>query len=185
LEDEVEVQLGLIASDIYSIDTSVFIDIWCPPESNIYSKERMPELWQHIESLVDAGRIVAAKEVYDELERHASPELKDWLDNHKTIFQLTDQQVGYADDIINKVYSKYKEGYRPLVSDAADPFVVASALCHGATVLTQEHKQGEHDPRLVNGPKIPTVCNAYNVPCVNLEEFIIKEGFAIRMVKAE
>lgn len=180
-----EVQLGLIASDMYSIDTNVFIDIWCPPESNIYSKDRMPELWKHIESLIEAGRIVATKEVYDELENHASPDLKDWLENHKSMFQLTDQQIGYADNIINTLYSEYKEGYRPQVQDAADPFVVATALCHNATVLSQENTQQPHDPKQVNGPKIPTVCDAYNVPCVNIEHFILKEGFAIRMVPTE
>lgn len=179
-----EVQLGLIASDTYSIDTNVFLDIWCPPEGNIYSKVRMPELWEHIEKLVDEGRIIATKEVHDELINHASEDLKQWLEDHKSMFSLTEQQVGYADDIINKVYSKYKNGYRPEVQDAADPFVVAAALVHGAAVLTQEQRQDPHNPALVNGPKIPTVCAEYNVTCVNIEEFIAKEGFSIRMVKA-
>lgn len=180
-----EVQLGLIASDIYSVDTNVFLDIWCPPEGNIYSKSRMPELWEHIEKLVNEGRIVATKEVYDELIDHASDGLRAWLEDHKTIFTLSEQQVGYADDIINKVYSKYKNGYRPEVKDAADPFVVAIALTHNATVLSQEQKQDPHDPALVNGPKIPTVCAEYQVECVNIEEFITKEGFSIRMIKAD
>ena len=136
-----EVQLGLISSGIYSIDTNVFLDIWCPPEGNIYSKSRMPELWAHIESLVGEGRIIATKEVYDELCNHASPDLKQWLDDHKSMFSLSDKQVGYADDVINKVYAKYKDGYRPEVKDAADPFVVAVALEHCATVLTQEQRQ--------------------------------------------
>lgn len=184
MDNEVEVQLGLIASDTYSIDTNVFLDIWCPPEGNIYSKVRMPELWEHIEKLVDEGRIIATKEVHDELINHASEDLKQWLEDHKSMFSLTEQQVGYADDIINKVYSKYKNGYRPEVQDAADPFVVAAALVHGAAVLTQEQRQDPHNPALVNGPKIPTVCAEYNVTCVNIEEFIAKEGFSIRMVKA-
>jgi hypothetical protein len=110
LEDDVEVQLGLISSDIYSIDTNVFLDIWCPPEGNIYSKDRMPELWQHIEKLVEEGRIIATKEVYDELINHAATDLKQWLEDHRSMFSLTKQQVAYADDVINKVYSKYKNG---------------------------------------------------------------------------
>lgn len=185
MDNEVEVQLGLIASDIYSIDTNVFLDIWCPPEGNIYSKSRMPELWDHIEKLVGKGRIIATKEVYDELCEHASPDLKQWLDDHKSMFNLSDKQVGYADDVINKVYSKYKDGYRPEVKDAADPFVAAVALEHRATVLTQEQRQDPHDPALVNGPRIPTICAEYNLPCVNIEEFVTKEGFSIRMIKTE
>jgi predicted nucleic acid-binding protein len=179
----VEVQLGLIESDIYSIDTNVFLDIWCPPEGNIYSKQRMPELWEYIEKLVDEGRIIATKEVYDELTIHASSDLKQWLEDHKSMFVLTEQQVGFADNIINNVYIKYKGGFKPELRDAADPFVVALALTCNATVLTQEQRQDPHDPAQVNGPKIPTVCAEYNVGCVNLEEFISKEGFSIRMIK--
>ena len=180
-----EVQLGLITDDVYSIDTNVFLDIWCPPEGNIYSKTRMPELWEHIEKLVKDGRIIASREVYDELCDHASPDFKKWLDDHKSMFSLSDKQVGYAEDIINKVYAKYKDGYRPEVKDAADPFVVALALEHSAVVLSQEQRQDPHDPALVNGPKIPTICAEYNTLCVNIEEFVTKEGFSIRMVKAE
>lgn len=183
MDNDVEVQLALIDSNIYSIDTNVFLDIWCPPEGNIYSKERMPELWQYIEKLVDEGRIIATKEVYDELIEHASSELKSWLEEHKTIFKISEQQIGFADNIINNVYAKYKNGYKPELKDAADPFVVAIALTCNATVLTQEQRQDPHDPAQVNGPKIPTVCSEYNVACVNLEEFIAKEGFSIRMVK--
>lgn len=184
MDGEVDVQLGLIASNIYSVDTNVFLDIWCPPESNIYSKHRMPELWGYIEQLVNEGRIIATKEVHDELEEHAAADLRQWLNDHRSIFSQTEKQVRYAEDIINKVYAKYKNGYRPELKDAADPFVVAIALEHGATVFTQEHRQPAHEPALVGAPKIPTVCAEYNVHCVNIEEFITREGFAVRMVKA-
>jgi hypothetical protein len=99
------------------------------------------------------------------------------------MFVRTEQQVGFADNIINNVYIKYKGGFKPELRDAADPFVVALALTCNATVLTQEQRQDPHDPAQVNGPKIPTVCAEYNVGCVNLEEFISKEGFSIRMIK--
>ena len=117
----------------------------------------MPELWEYIEKLVGEGRIIATKEVYEELKEHASTELLKWLDDHKSMFSLSDKQIGYADNIINNVYAKYKQGYRPEVKDAADPFIVALALEHNATVFSQEQKQDPHNPAQVNGPKIPTV----------------------------
>jgi hypothetical protein len=184
LEVNVEHQTLLIPSEIYSIDTSTFLDIWCPPEGNIFSKERMPELWTFIESLIDEGKIIASREVLNELERNANDELSDWLKKHKAMFILDKPQIDSADSIINDFYTKYKNGYKPEVSDAADPFVVATAVVHQAVVFTQEHTQPNHDPAQTNTPKIPTVCENYGIECVNIEQFISREGFSIRMAQS-
>ena len=177
-----ENQLLLIPANSYSIDTNVFIDIW-GPSNYIFSKSKMPELWDHIERLVEDGRIFATREVYDELKRHATPELLTWLKNHKEMFVLDKAQIEAAAHIINNVYSKYKEGYRPDVMNGADPFVVATAITKSAVVFTQEHEQQPgHNPSEVNCPKIPTVCDTYGVECVNIEKFIEREGFKLSMV---
>jgi hypothetical protein len=178
-------QTQLIPSETYSIDTSVFLDIWCPPEGNIFSSERMPELWAHIERLIDEGKIIASKEVLDELERNANPELTAWLKDHKGMFVFSKAQLDAASSIINEFYSQYKNGYKPEVGDAADPFVVSTAMVHSAVVITQEHRQPAHIPSEVNVPKIPSVCEHYGIECVNIEQFITREGFNIRMVQSE
>lgn len=177
-------QLPLVPPEFYSIDTNVFIDIWSPPEGNIYSKERMPELWELIVRLVEEGKIVATKEVYDELERHAVPELYDWLQEHKDMFIFDMPQVQHAQMIINEFYSIYKDGYKPEVNNGADPFVVALAMTHNAVVITQERPQDPHIPAEVNVPRIPTVCDNYGIKCVNIEKFIQREGFRVAMVEA-
>lgn len=174
-------QLLLIPSECYSIDTNVFIEIW-GPQDNMYSMTKMPELWTHIESLIEREKIFATKEVYDELKRHASDELRAWLKNHKDMFMQDRAQIETAGRIINDVYSKYKEGYRPDISDGADPFVVAAAMNRSAAVFTLEHTQPNHDPAQTNVPKIPTVCDHYGVECVNMERFIEREGFKLGMV---
>lgn len=179
------IQTSLIPNDIYSIDTNVFIQVWGPPQGNIYSKTRMPDLWNHIEKLVDEGKVVASKEVYDELVEHASEELMEWLQKHKSIFSLTAEQIEIARVIINDVYAKYKNGYKPEIKDAADPFVVATAIACGGKVLTLENRQGPHNPRDIGSPKIPTVCEYYNVPCYNLDEFLEEEGFSISLQRVQ
>lgn len=83
MEVNVGHQLLLVPPDTYSIDTSVFLDIWCPPSANIFSKSRIPELWKHIEKLIEMGKIIASREVLDELERNASDDLQEWLKSHK------------------------------------------------------------------------------------------------------
>lgn len=178
-----ENQLLLIPSECYSIDTNVFIEIWSPP-TNMFSKSKMPELWDHIERLVDEGKMFATKEVYEELKRHAPPDLMAWLKNHKDMFSLDKAQIEAAAHVINDIYSKYKEGYRPDIMNGADPFVVALAITRSAVVFTLEHEQPNHDPAQTNSPKIPTVCQAYGVEYVNIEQFIEREGFKISMISA-
>lgn len=181
MEVDVEYQTQLIPSEIYSIDTSVILDIWCPPEGNMFSKHKLPELWNHIEKLVQQGKIIASKEVLDELERHASDDLLTWLKDHKEIFIFDREQLEAAEGLINTFYSKYKRGYKPEIGNAADPFVIAAAITKSAVVFTSEHEQGDHDPKDVNEPTIPTICKNYGIECVNIEQFIEREGFRISL----
>lgn|GEM_PF-593335 len=176
-----DIQISLIPSDVYSIDTNIFIEIWGPPQGNIYSKERMPDLWKHIELLAEQGRIIASKEVYDELKEHASDELMQWLNAHKYIFSMSKEQIDAARTIINEVYALYKNGFKPEIKNAADPFVVAVAAVCGGRVLSLESRQQPHNPRDVGEPKIPTVCEHYKIPCYNLDEFLEVEGFSISL----
>ncbi len=52
----------------------------------------------------------------------------------------------------------------------ADPFVIAKANILNAHVVTQERASE-------NAAKIPNVCSHFKVPCLDLEEFMIKEGW--------
>ena len=50
----------------------------------------------------------------------------------------------------------------------ADPFVVAAAKVHQASVVTREaFKSG--------GARIPTVCQEFGVECLNVEQFLTRE----------
>lgn len=54
---------------------------------------------------------------------------------------------------------------------ADDPFVVAAGKVKDATVVTQEGLKP-------NAAKVPNVCEHFNVPCLNLEEFMAQQGWA-------
>jgi hypothetical protein len=53
--------------------------------------------------------------------------------------------------------------------NAADPFVIALARLRGAVVVTQESPTAKD--------KVPEVCRALAVPCVNLIGLIRREGW--------
>ncbi len=67
--------------------------------------------------------------------------------------------------------------HRELVDPArprlgADPFVIALARIRGSTVVTQETPTGS-PLRL----KIPDVCGALGIPCINVLQFIRQQGW--------
>jgi hypothetical protein len=56
--------------------------------------------------------------------------------------------------------------------NGADPFVIATAQVRGLTVVTEE--KGGTDTK----PKIPSVCAALRVPCINVLSFIRDQGWS-------
>lgn len=56
----------------------------------------------------------------------------------------------------------------------ADPFVIALAQTNGCTVVTEEK------PRSIINPKIPDVCAALGVQCINMLAFIREQGWRFR-----
>ncbi|MGI9003520.1 MAG: DUF4411 family protein [Pseudonocardia sp.] len=57
--------------------------------------------------------------------------------------------------------------------NAADPFVIGLALARSGIVVTEEGATGRTEK-----PKIPDVCSALSVPCVNLIGFITRQGWS-------
>jgi hypothetical protein len=56
--------------------------------------------------------------------------------------------------------------------NAADPFVIGLARARGCTVVTEETPSGSLDR-----PRIPDVCGALGLRCVNLVGFIKDRGW--------
>ena len=59
--------------------------------------------------------------------------------------------------------------------NGADPFVIGLAIARGGSVVTQE------TPRTIIKPRIPDVCEALEVPCMTLPEFVDSQGWQLQM----
>jgi len=57
--------------------------------------------------------------------------------------------------------------------NGADPFVIALARVRGGVVVTEETASGN-----IQKPRIPDVCDAINVPWVNLIGFVTAQGWS-------
>ena len=107
-------------------------------EVRYYPKAVFPSLWQRIEQLVDDGHLGASEEVFVEISQVAD-DLQAWCAARKTMFHA-------ADAAIQADVARLQVDHEGFVSatgrSRGDPFVVATAIAKGATVVTQEKPSG-------------------------------------------
>lgn len=150
----------------YCIDTSALIAAWYER----YKPNRFPKLWEQLEQLITEGRLVSSTLVLRECSKQRSEELHGWLKPREAMFITPDETVqGQVDHIVNTytgLVSAGKEKFQ------ADPFVIAQAKVNGYTVITEETGIGSL-------AKIPGVCNAMKVECINLMQLIDDEDWVL------
>ena len=150
----------------YCIDTSALIAAWYER----YKPNRFPKLWDQLDQLIQEGRLVSSTLVLRECSKQRSEELHDWLQPRSAMFQVPDESVqGQVDHIVNTytgLVSAGKEKFQ------ADPFVIALAKVSGYTIITEE-------TGLSSLGKIPGVCNAMKVECINLMQLIDAEDWVL------
>ena len=155
-----------MANKIYCIDTSALIAAWYER----YKPNRFPKLWEQLDQLITEGRLVSSTLVLRECSKQRSEELHGWLKPREAMFITPDETVqGQVDHIVNTytgLVSAGKEKFQ------ADPFVIAQAKVNSYTVITEETGIGSL-------AKIPGVCNAMKVECINLMQLIDEEDWVL------
>ena len=148
----------------YSFDTSALIDLKC-----LYPPDIFPTLWQELERRVKSRNVIAPKEVLNEINKR-DDELSRWARKHKQMFkELNAEQVG----MVQKILASFPD----LVdinkeTPDADPFVIALAMAGGDMVVTSE-KPANPGGR----PKIPDVCESYEIRWMPLIDFFKEMGW--------
>jgi hypothetical protein len=146
-------------SHSYCIDTNALIDLW----RRLYPMDIFPSLWKKMEDLVHSGKLIAPREVLNELEKMDDDLLK-WAKKHRAIFIAPEtEQLDQVKEIL-RVFPTLIDPNK--TTPDADPFVIALAITERAVVVTNEKAAGPGGP-----PKIPNVCLKYDVKCLNLLDF--------------
>lgn len=150
----------------YCIDTCALIDLW----RRYYPPDVFETLWQDVEKLVLDRKLVAPEQVYEEIKKQ-DDELQDWAKEHKMMFEsLTKDQL----TTVRKILGEYPELVdEEKTSEEADPFLIAQAKCRDWTVITSE--QSSSHPN--SPPKIPDVCEDFDIECYDLIQFFREEGW--------
>ena len=145
---------------LYSVDTSGWLDGW----QRHYPPDVFPSLWTRLDDVITAGEIISTEEVYIEIERKAD-ELHGWMKLRKHMLVPLDEPVQLRAAELLAEFPRLVDTLRG--RSKADPFVIATAIQRGAVVVTGEPLTGKMDK-----PRIPDVCQAKNIRCVNFLQMV-------------
>jgi hypothetical protein len=163
---------------MHLIDANVLITA----HSTYYSIEQVPEFWEWLRHMGEAGLIKMPLEIYEEIKDGGTDEEADalfaWIsdeDNKAAI--LLDEAADPA--LVQQVID---QGYAPDLTDdeleeiGRDPFLVAYSLVDVANrcVVTTEVSKPS---KLRQNRKLPDVCATLNVDCCNTFSLTKKLGF--------
>lgn len=153
---------------IYVFDSNSLIDLF-----KHYYPSRFPSLWEKFDNLVKAGKITSVREVLNEISQR-DDRLSEWTKNNKLLFPVSSPaELGVVADIFlnSHFQANIRKQERLQGKAVADPFVIAKArtIIDGCVVTQEILKE--------NAAKIPNICQAFNVPYMNLEGFMEQESW--------
>jgi hypothetical protein len=151
------------AAPRYSIDTCSLTDL-----RRFYPKDVFPSVWAKVSELANDGIVVASEEVLQELKAQETDEVLAWAKGHLSMFLPTDAAVQAE---VTKILAAHPTLVDLKKKHGADPFVIALAVVHGCTVVSQETPSGNPYRQM-----IPDVCKHRKLPCIKLLEMLRREG---------
>lgn len=149
----------------YCFDTSSLIECW----TRSYPPDIFPGLWDKLGDLVTYAQVVCPEEVRIELIRQDDG-LAEWTAARPHLFVPLDDSIQRATREVLRAHPLLMKATKN--RNGADPFVIATAQVRRLTVVTEE--QGGSAAK----PKIPTVCGALGVPCIDVLAFLREQGWS-------
>ncbi len=145
----------------YIIDTCAILS---QKDDRQYRRKVHRKLWEHIDNLIKEQVIVTCSEICDEINDEP---MKDWLKtNSCTVLTLDEEVQKFVVDVVTT--NPQLIDFRQLKS-SGDAFLIATAMKHSLTVITEENKD--------SNKKIPHVCRSLGVKCINIIELCEIEGW--------
>lgn len=146
-------------------DTSAYIN----GRRDHYPVETFPSVWQLVAEAMDDGRVIAPREVLNEL-KAKDDETCAWAKERAERFVEPSEDVQREAGVILGMLPN------PGVRDGADPFVVAEAKVRGFTVVTYEGRSFSGVQTKNWAKRMPGICRQVGVECRTLPEALTKLG---------
>lgn len=160
-----------LKSNLYCLDTNVFIQAW----NNYYSPAKAASYWEILDDLAKNGLIFSPVDVKKEIEK-SDDDLKKWIKKREYFFRKPDERVTLKVGEILAQFSGLVDNVKG--RSLADPWVIALAEVEGAIVVTKEG-MSESDKKI----RIPDVCKARGIECIDDFTFIDRMGIKFSATK--
>ena len=145
----------------YVIDSS---SILSQKENELHRRILYKKKWEKIDDLIRKKEIVTCSEVEGEI---LDENLIKWMKAQELTVIKIDEKIQEKVKIILDKYPGLVD-FKQMKS-SADAFLIATAMAYKLTVITEENKKKKD--------KIPYICRALNVPCINILELCQLKGW--------
>jgi hypothetical protein len=128
--------------------------------------------------MVQYGQLYSTITVYDEL-TNGNDELAQWARDRRDtgLFVTPNQRVqSKFQTIADYVVANYPRQHAEPFLDGADPWVIAQSLADGAQLVTREAAVSIGARKV----KIPNICRAFDVPCIDTFAMLRNTGASFR-----
>lgn len=154
----------------YCFDTSAFVEAW----RRRYPIQLFPDFWDRVDEMArDGNRVFANEEVRAEIER-IDDDLLAWIRARPHLILVLDDAVQARTTEILRSHSRLMNLRKN--RSMADPFVIAHAPVLNAAVVTEERLTESR-----KAPRIPDVCRAIGVECIDVVTFMRRENMVFRL----
>jgi len=161
-----------MTDNIYIIDSSSLIEL-----NKHNAMDVFVSVWKNISHLIDNDRLVAPREVLNEIKEYDDT-LANWAKNQKKLFK--DPSANQI-EIVQEILKDYPALIDVNAKHSADPWVIALAIELSTSsqktlikikriVVTEEKLRGEK-------VRIPFVCNQKSIESVDIVEMFRTEGW--------
>jgi len=134
----------------------------------VYPRDVFPSAWEKLEDLAESKIIASTEDVLEEIKTQ-DDEILEWANEHKEIFYPLSEEIQHGAIKILETHDNLIDLKQR--KSGADPFVIATAIVHSCTVVTEEKPSGGP-----NRSKIPDVCKDYGIKCINILDMLRDEG---------
>jgi len=152
-----------VSSVEYVLDSSPLIKLNRDQPMELY-----PSVWEKIEELMASGRAILPSEAKREIDHKDDP-LKAWLNlRPSVVLEATGADLA-AVQRISVAHQDWVQGRK----NAADPFIIAAAITHGAVIVTDERFAGAG--AVGTNIRLPNVAAEHGVECIGFTELVRRE----------
>lgn len=153
----------------YLLDANTFIEA----KGRYYGMSICPAYWDWLLKTHEKQQILSIEMVKAELTT-GNDQLAQWVKDHSEIFiseGAQEIQTYFGSIVAPQVYSMtyMKDGTHAEFMSGADPWLIATALATGSTIVTQEILKPSNIKKKIH---IPNVCEMLGVPYMNTFEML-------------